>query len=189
MTTYRIHEPLTRGRAYTRDALLRAEPLPRNPDMLGHLIWQGDLKPLGEAVAAVKFELARIKDKARLGDAIAKAVSDIAEFGTTGGAMGRGPAGSLSTTGNESFDRPEREFNTVNPALPSSVNALNADFWAKEKEKSGGQATQDRASVARDIARTTDVSTRATPQSINAANRAFHANRAPFRLGGQWGKG
>ncbi len=144
----------------SRDAWLHAESTPRNPDMRGHSVWEGDLKPVGDAVARVKAALGSIRDRARLGDLLSRVVADIAEHGRELG-MELDP-----TTG--SGERPEKEFSVGEKAAPTLRNfqrnpASLAAFYADRN----GQG----ASVTRDAPRRGPQ----TIAEINATNRAFHA--------------
>jgi hypothetical protein len=218
-TRYSVTERVPQ-RVYTTDArrrnfdtLLSAVVTPRNPDMLG-LAWQGDLRPVGEAMAKLKYELGRVKDKARLGDAISKAVCDLAEYGNelgaglSSGSMEVDPSGTL-TTGTL---RPEREFDLSGSASPGDLNRANDAMWNGSRTRDRGPALsthatpttimqasrkmwanllgrpqgQDRAAVARDSVRCTN---QTSPADINRMNAEFHANAEPFRLGREWGKG
>jgi len=197
----RIHTRDARRRNF--DTLLSPVVAAHNPDMRGHLVWEGDLKPVGRAVAEVKAALGNIRDRARLGDALARVVADIAEFGNEVGA-------GLSTGSDE---RPEKEFDVSSSASPRSLNEANDAMWNGSRTRDsrgpalsthatpttimaasrkmwadllGRPASQDRIAVARDTVRCTNQTTTA---DINAMNKQFHANPEPFRLGREWGKG
>lgn len=148
----------------TGDVVLTADPQPRNPDMFGHLTWQGDLRPLGKAVGAVMFELARIKDKARQKDALSKAVRDIASFGNelgNGSSTGTMRHSGFHSLGTGTDERPE-EFNLGSGAEPADVNGANRVYWDKANK-----------SVTRDSPRPTPRGSSTTSADINANNAAF----------------
>jgi hypothetical protein len=147
------------------------------------LVWQGDLKPVGEAVARVIDALRRVKDKARQRDALSAAAVEIANYGNDLGTSeaGRGPAGSLAFNGSVDERRGEREEDIDghvldSSATPQSIQRANDQYWA---DRLGRSQAMDHAGRG--------LSTRATPDSINAANRAFYATQPTARR--EWGKG
>jgi hypothetical protein len=171
----------------TRDAVISAETTSRNPDMLGHLVWSGDLKPVGDAVARVIDALRRVKDGAQRAQALSKAVCDIAGYGNevgqglSPGAMRAGNAESLGT----GADRPERDFSLDESpdeslgsgATPQAVNDANRKFWADHQWNPN--ATHVTRSGATSIA------------DINRANSDFWAketrHQTPVKR--EWGRG
>ncbi len=219
---YSIHERIPQ-RVYTTDArhrhfdtLLSAVVTPRNPDMMGHMVWTGDLKPVGDAVARVKAALGNVRDRARLGDAIAKAVYDIAEYGNevgaglSSGSMRPSGYGSLGTGCDE---RPP-EFDVSGGTSPRSINEANDAAWGRSGTRDsrgpalsthatpqtimaasrkmwadllGRPASQDRVAVARDSVRCTN---QTSPADINEMNRRFHSvTPEPSPFNRPFGKG
>lgn len=73
----------------------------------GGLLWQGDLKPVGDAVAAVTDALRRVKGGTnRQKDALSKAVCAIANYGNhlETSEADQGPAGALAFGGNDEMN-------------------------------------------------------------------------------------
>jgi hypothetical protein len=129
----------------------------------GGLLWQGDLQPVGKAVAAVVDALRRVKGAARQKDALSQAVVALADFGNDLGnsEADRGPAGTLA----------------FGHATPEDVQKANDEYWRNNSTRAS----------AMDSAGQRGLSTRATADSINAANRAFYAPQPTHRR--EWGKG
>jgi hypothetical protein len=163
------------------DALLSAETSPHDPDLLGSKVWQGDLRPVGRAVAGVVDALKRLSPRRR-NDAIKYAFADIAaaEYGGSFGSteLERGAAGSLITGMPQ---RMEKEFDLSNEATPESIAAANRAFWSQQPELGsddiyeGGSVPDVTSGPFR--AHDHKLNTRATPQSIQRANDMFWANR------------
>jgi hypothetical protein len=123
--------------------------------------WQGDLEPVGKAVAQVADALRsyarRTKDRARVKDAMYQAMSDIAEFGNDLGnsEMVGGPAGALASGSQDELTREDvHAANNITPSLSKAatgdsgsahmrrvrdqtgnevakINAQNAAYWDK----------------------------------------------------------
>jgi hypothetical protein len=103
----------------SRDFALSAVQTGKHANMRGHMVWEGDSKPVGDAVARVKAALGNIKDKAQRGKAFAMAVRDVVGYG---GELG---IGTMRLDGFESLitdQRPEKEFNVGSGATPSDIN-------------------------------------------------------------------
>ncbi|MGO9684708.1 MAG: hypothetical protein ACLPTZ_19385 [Beijerinckiaceae bacterium] len=186
------------------DSLLSAEPLPRQRGMMGHTTWVGDLRALGEAIGAAKFELACIKDAGRRGDALAAAVSELADFGLalgqsnadpargnverresefrgdetplTNGTMQRGAFGSSSTAS----ARPEEQFDVGTSAEPLAINEANRNFWDKNAQRYRAGA-RDSAAITRHRA--------GTIARMQAEINAHYANCSPPSPPRTWGGG
>ncbi len=175
---------LLRVRNY--DALVSAETLPHNPDMLGSKTWTGDLRPVGRAVAGVVDALKRLSPRRRH-DAIKYAFADIAaaEYGGSFGSteLQRGPAGSLITGMPQ---RVEKEFDLSNEATPESIAAANRAFWAGQPELGTDDIIEGGTASMPYRVHDHRLSTRTTPADIQRSNDAFWANRtgrpAPVRL-------
>ncbi len=214
-----VHERIPQPpRIYTTDAprfALSAVATPQNPDMNG-LVYAGDLRPVGRAVAEVKAALGQIKDRARLGDALARVVSDIAEYGRElgaglrSGSMEVDPAGVLSTG---QIDRPEPVFDVGTGTSPNDINRANDRAWGRSGTRDsrgpalsthatpttimqasrnlwadllGRPASQDRQAVVHDSVRCTS---QTAPSDINEMNRRFYGNVPEQPLNRPWGKG
>lgn len=141
------------------------------------LVWHGDLKPLGDAIAAVKFELARVTDSAQRAAATSRAVVDIASFGNSlgnGSNTGTMRESGFGSHGTGGYAGPEREVNLGSTAEPQDVQRANEDYWDSIGNR---YITRDTRRGAGLIA------------SINSANARLWANPEPFRFGRPWGKG
>ena len=160
----------------TRDAILHAEPAAFNPNLFGTR-WTGDLAPVGAAVKGVMDALGKVKDRAQVRGALAKAVMDIANYGNEigsglgTGSMGPGPFDSLST------GRLEEVFDIGAGAEPTNINDANKAFWDKANRSVTGDHRYVRPRAPQSI------------EEINAINTAFWAKPPTFRLGGKWGGG
>jgi hypothetical protein len=118
----------------------------------GGTMWQGDLQPVGEAVARVADALRRVKGGARQKDALSQAVVALANFGNTLGnsEADLGPADVLSFEGNDELTLSDvHEANGIKPDPTTSegaraevemnrrtgdaINAANAKAWANAK--------------------------------------------------------
>jgi hypothetical protein len=127
-------------RIYTTDARLNAEPLPRNPDMLGR-VWDGYRKLLdaqidGNRRAAVDAVAEMQKSLTAYGNSLGN--------GTSSGTMRESGFGSLGTGG----ERPP-EFTSRPPVTNEDIQRDNVAFWAN-----GGRAvTGDSLALDREIAR------------------------------------
>jgi hypothetical protein len=178
-------------RIYTRDAILSAVVTPKLAAMRGHLVWEGDLRPVKSALDALKFALSNIKDRARLGDALSKAVADIAEYGRslneglTSGSMEVDFSGALTTGGR---DRREPVLSIGDRAAPTLANFQNpakfkaavAQFYADPSGQPPSPPTLDRRSAPASIA------------DMNATNKAFWSRLLPQTLPywkRPWGRG
>jgi hypothetical protein len=101
------------------------------------LRWTGDLKPVGEAVARVIDALRSIPDKVRAADALAGAVSAIANFGNGMGSdeAHAGPMDSLIFGGgvkpNPSTSEGAMAEVNMNRKTGDSINAKNREFWGQ----------------------------------------------------------
>jgi hypothetical protein len=130
----------------TRDTWLNAEALPRNPEMFGRR-WIG--------VFTAELEAMSAKDRATALDALHRVLDDYANGSTmASGSMNQGDFGQLSTA-----NRPEQVFDVGSGVLPEDINRANDAFYSK-------RSTTDRAA---------ELSTRATPDSIMAAQGKFWA--------------
>jgi hypothetical protein len=163
----------------------------------GGTMWQGDLKPVGEAVARVADALRRVKGSQRQKDALSQAVCAIANFGNDLGnsEADLGPADALAFEGNDELTLSAvHEANGIKPDPTTSegaraevdmnrrtgdaINAANAKLWANN----GKPNTLD--------AKPRDA-TRALIQKTQRANDQFWAaktahQRTPPK---EWGKG
>jgi hypothetical protein len=156
-----------------------------NPDMLGHMVWSGDLKPLGAAVAEIKSQLASL-DGARRAAVLSALVSDIAGYGGelgTGlqsGTMFPSGSGSLSTGTDE---RPEKVFDLSTSATPSDINGAAAAV-----HDTTGLALA-KAALTRDVARHGAGITSADLQSIQDRYWAIERSKQEAARGREYGKG
>jgi hypothetical protein len=107
-------------------------------------VWAGDLKPVSDAIARVKDALSRIKDKGRIGDALAAAVSELADYGgqlksreaelgaagslTFGGGGPERSAASVGDSGGAQLRA--RRDKTANEV--KSINKANSKFWDRK---------------------------------------------------------
>jgi hypothetical protein len=122
----------------------------------GGLLWQGDLQPVGNAVVAVVDALRRVKGAARQKDALSQAVVALADFGNDLGnsEADPGPAGALA----------------FGHATPQDVQQINDKYWADKLGKT--HATDSGRGLSR-----------ATPDSINAANAEFWQQQTAWQKG------
>jgi hypothetical protein len=121
----------------------------------GGLQWQGDLQPVGKAVAQVMDALRRVKDSRRQKDALSQAVCAIAEFGNDLGnsEMVGGPSGALISGSQDELTREDvHAANNITPSKAATgdsggaqmrrvrdqtgnevakINAQNAAYWDK----------------------------------------------------------
>jgi len=168
--------------ARTNDGILTAQVTPRNPDMLGHLVYQGGLQPVGRAVATLKAVLDSVP-KAQRGKARAMVARDLSSYANemeSSSSMKEDQSGTLTSA------RPEKEFDSDRKSATSDAAYTLANF--QKNPAMVGTFYADRTGSP---ASTHDASQRGpqTIAEINAANRACHANPEPFRLGREWGKG
>jgi hypothetical protein len=190
------------ARIRSRDALLTpptAEELAANQrrtaSMTGldlGLRWEGNLKPVGQAVAAVIDALKRVTDKRAARDALGMATVELAAFGgeLESSEAGNAQYGTVNFSGNDEANG-GREEDINGHAVRSNdggrITRITGDFGATQSPDEINEI--NRAHYARAGTQDTTVRCgRPTPDSINAANRAFYGNAstAPVRT---WGKG
>jgi hypothetical protein len=150
-----------KGRGRFRDTVLSAETTQRNPNMLGSIVWNGD----------VKAQLDRIFDRMSVGDR-KKALDHYANKMNEGsGTMREGNAGSLATVGDEPF--------IGSGADPQDVNDANRRYWDSANKH-----------VTRDTAPPRDA-TQAAIQTMQRANDEYYAKQTAWqrRPEREWGKG
>jgi hypothetical protein len=143
---------------------------------MGSLLWTGDLRPLGSAIAEIKFQLASIKDAARRAAVTSRVTRDIAAYG--------GPAGSdtLRDNGFNSLGTGgEKEFDVVADAGPGQVAEAQSALWE------GKEKTADRRALARDVAQCSKATTATDVQRFNA--QFWAAQAVPQVFNRKFGKG
>jgi hypothetical protein len=136
--------------------------------------WTGDLKPVGAAVAQVIDAIARIGDKQRRSAAMSDAIAEIAAAAYGGSAFGTSETAIGGDFGSLVFGRPEKQFGSA--PTPDELNRMNEEHYSGDR--SARAAAKDRSAL----------STRATVESIGAANKAFW-DKQPSQSGRPWGQG
>jgi hypothetical protein len=197
--TVRVRTMGSRARAYTTDSARSRDTILSPPTaeefaanqrrvarMTGYdpgLVWTGDMKPVGEAVARVIDALSKVKDEAQQKQALASAVVALADWGNTfeTSEANRGPYDSLTFGGSRTTDRSELGFNLSTSATPDDINRANRHF----SENANRSATRD-ASQVRLPARGAHVSA-ADVQRLHDAFNATQSRTQPFSR--PWGKG
>ena len=160
----------TRDAAPSRDTLLAAERLTRNPAMLGR-VWAGDF-------TARIGELSSSSDRAIAIDEAQRALAAYGQSLHAGSTLRPGNAGSLGTGADL---RPEEVFDIGPGADPADINSANKMFWADRAPRT----------ATRDVPPPRGGCHAVSIDAINEANRAFWARqtahqKSPDR---QWGKG
>ena len=119
----------------------------------GGTMWQGDLQPVGKAVAQVADAIRRVrsKDKRRAKDALAQAMTSLADFGSylETSEANVGPAGTLAFQGND------------DGLTLSDIHAANGISKAATGDSGGAQMRRWRDQTANEVAK------------INAQNAAY----------------
>src|SRR5580704_15262283 len=105
----------------------------------GGTMWQGDLQPVGEAVARVTDALRRVKDKARQRDALSQAVCALADYGNhlSNSEGDLGPADALSFEGNDELTREDvHAANNISKAATGDSGGAQMRAW---RDQTGNQ--------------------------------------------------
>jgi hypothetical protein len=114
----RAHTRDSAPRRPSRDTLLKAEELLKNPAMLGKT-WAGDFTALLGTLSSMSSS-----DRAIAIDEAQRALASYGQSIHASGTMRAGPAGSLATS------RPEMEFAIGTDATPDDLNSAAKAFWA-----------------------------------------------------------
>jgi len=188
----------SRARAYTTDSARSRDTILSPPTaeefaanqrrvarMTGYdpgLVWTGDMKPVGEAVARVIDALSKVKDEAQQKQALASAVVALADWGNTfeTSEANRGPYDSLTFGGSRTTDRSELGFNLSTSATPDDINAANRAFC----DRAYRSETRDTSQVTLPAR-----GARVTPADINRMNAEFSATQLRAQPSSRpWGK-
>jgi hypothetical protein len=178
-----------RIRVRTCDTLLDVEKPKFDGTELG-MVWEGDLRPVGAAVAYLLGTMDRVKDAARKRKVAAAVIDALANYGTAL-ATNKGTTGpdGVLTYGNSPYTRPEPEFslraaefeNAPNFGIgsePCDVQQLQDDYWNPPRTTAtGDSAPRAQPSLADSIKRYSRATTMPSQiDAIDEMNKAFYGS-------------